>query len=53
MTFATWGLAPEVKMHSGTTYKQEGKPVEKPVGLFEHWSKDHQYTKIDLKYKKL
>jgi uncharacterized protein (DUF362 family) len=38
---------------SGTTYKQEGKPIEKPVGLFEHWSKDHQYTKIDLKYKKL
>ena len=38
---------------SGTIYKQEGKPVEKPVGLFEHWNKDHQYTKIDLKYKKL
>jgi hypothetical protein len=27
--------------------------VEKPLGLFEHWNKDHQYTKIDLRYKKL
>ena len=38
---------------SGTIYKQQGKPVGKPVGLFEHWNKDHQYTKIDLRYKKL
>ena len=38
---------------SGTVYKQQGKPVGKPVGLFEHWNKDHQYTKIDLRYKKL
>ena len=38
---------------SGTIYKQQGKPVDKPVGLFEHWNKDHQYTKIDLRYKKL
>ena len=38
---------------SGTIYKQEGKPVDKPLGLFEHWNKNHQYTKIDLKYKKL
>lgn len=38
---------------SGTVYKQEGKPVEKPLGLFEHWNKNHQYTKIDLRYKKL
>ena len=38
---------------SGTVYKQQGKPVSKPVGLFEHWNKDHQYTKIDLRYKKL
>ncbi len=38
---------------SGTVYKQDGKPVEQSVGLFEHWSKDHKYTKIDLIYKKL
>ena len=38
---------------SGTIYKQQGKPVSQPVGLFEHWNKDHQYTKIDLRYKKL
>ncbi len=36
---------------SGTIYKQEGKPVEHNLGLFEHWNKDHQYSKIDLKYK--
>ena len=38
---------------SGTIYKQNGKPVEKPLGLFEHWNKDHQYKKIDLIYKKV
>ena len=38
---------------SGTVYKQQGKPVSQPVGLFEHWNKDRQYTKIDLRYKKL
>lgn len=38
---------------SGTVYKQEGKPVNKPLGLFEHCNKNHQYTKIDLKYQKL
>ena len=38
---------------SGTLYKQEGKPLGQPLGLFEHWNKDHKYTKIDLKYKKL
>ena len=38
---------------SGTVYKQQGKPVSQPVGLFEHWNNDHQYTKIDLRYKKL
>ena len=38
---------------SGTVYKQQGRPVSQPVGLFEHWNKDHQYTKIDLRYKKL
>lgn len=40
---------------SGTVYKQEGKPLEKPLGLFEHWNnqRERKYTKIDLKYKKL
>ena len=38
---------------SGTVYKQEGKPVEQSLGLFEHWNKDHQYKKIDLRYKKV
>ena len=38
---------------SGTIYKQDGKPVEKPLGLLEHWNKEHKYTKIDLRYKKL
>ncbi len=38
---------------SGTVYKQEGKPLEHSLGLFEHWNKEHKYTKIDLKYKKL
>ena len=37
---------------SGTVYKQEGKALEKPLGLFEHWNKEHKYTKIDLKYVK-
>ena len=38
---------------SGTVYKQEGKPLENNLGLFEHWNKEHKYTKIDLRYKKL
>ncbi|MCR4603834.1 MAG: DUF362 domain-containing protein [Prevotella sp.] len=38
---------------SGTVYKQDGKALDEPLGLFEHWNKDHQYTKIDLRYKKL
>ncbi len=38
---------------SGTIYKQNGNPIDKPLGLFEHWNKQHQYSKIDLKYKKL
>ena len=38
---------------SGTVYKQEGKALTESLGLFEHWGRDHQYTKIDLKYKKL
>ena len=38
---------------SGTVYKQEGKPLEQPLGLFEHWNnqRERKYTKIDLKYK--
>ena len=38
---------------SGTVYKQEGQPLQQPLGLFEHWGSDHKYTKIDLRYKKL
>ncbi len=38
---------------SGTVYKQEGQPLQQPLGLFEHWGCDHKYTKIDLRYKKL
>lgn len=38
---------------SGTTYMQDGKPLARPLGLFEHWNKDHQYTKLDLIYRKL
>ena len=37
---------------SGTVYMQDGKPLDKPLGLFEHWNKKHQYTKIDLRYEK-
>ncbi len=38
---------------SGTVYKQKGKPLTSPLGLFEHWNNEHKYTKIDLRYKKL
>ncbi len=40
---------------SGTVYKQEGKPLDKPLGLFEHWNnqKERKYTKIDLIYRLL
>lgn len=40
---------------SGTTYKQDGKPLLKPLGLMEHWNNatERKYTKIDLKYNKL
>ena len=38
---------------SGTVYKQDGKPLDQPLGLFEHWDSNHRYTKIDLKYKKI
>ncbi|MBQ7571552.1 MAG: DUF362 domain-containing protein [Bacteroidaceae bacterium] len=40
---------------SGTVYKQEGKPLTTPLGVFEHWNNrdERKYTKIDLIYKKL
>ena len=40
---------------SGTVYKQDGKPLEQPLGLFEHWNnqKERKYTKIDLIYKQI
>ncbi len=38
---------------SGTVYKQEGKPIEKPLGLMEHCDKNRHYTKIDLQYKQI
>lgn len=34
--------------HSGTVYKQEGKPLTRPLGLFEHCDEEGRYTKIDL-----
>ena len=45
--------APVPNTPSGTTYMQDGKPLTKPLGLFEHWNDEHRYTKIDLKYKKM
>lgn len=40
---------------SGTIYKQQGKALTEPLGLFEHWNnrKQRQYTRIDLRYKKI
>lgn len=38
---------------SGTIYRQDGKPLERSLGLFEHWNAEHKYTKIDLKYLKI
>ncbi|MDE5872217.1 MAG: DUF362 domain-containing protein [Muribaculaceae bacterium] len=40
---------------SGTVYMQDGKPLERPLGLLEHWNnpQDRKYTKIDLQYKKI
>ena len=37
---------------SGTEYKRDGKKIEKPLGLFEHWNngKERKYKKIDLQY---
>lgn len=40
---------------SGVTYKQDGKPLQQPLGLMEHWNnaKERKYIKLDLRYKKL
>ena len=49
---------------SGTVYKQEGKPLQEPLGLMEHANDGKvsaddpasfakKYTKIDLKYKRI
>ena len=49
---------------SGTVYKQQGKPLTEPLGLFEHWNDgklssaepttfSRKYTKIDLKYRRI
>lgn len=40
---------------SGTVYRQDGKVLDQPLGLFEHWNnqKERKYTKIDLRYRKL
>lgn len=37
--------------NSGTVYMQDGKPLTKPLGLFEHCDKNRKYTAIDLQYK--
>ena len=38
---------------SGTVYKQNGKALTEPLGLFEHCDSNGKYTKIDLKYKNI
>ena len=49
---------------SGTVYKQDGRPLTQPLGLFEHWNNgkvssadsatfSRKYSRIDLKYKRL
>lgn len=40
---------------SGTRYdpEQDGVPLDRPLGLHEHWNSDRQYKYIDLIYKKL
>ncbi|MBQ8487384.1 MAG: DUF362 domain-containing protein [Prevotella sp.] len=49
---------------SGTVYKQDGRPLPQPLGLFEHWNNgkvssadsttfSRKYSRIDLKYKRL
>ena len=40
---------------SGTVYRQGGRALERPLGLFEHWNNgsERHYEKLDLIYKKL
>lgn len=40
---------------SGTVYKQDGKVLNQPLGLLEHWNnaKERKYTKLQLIYSKL
>lgn len=41
--------------NSGSKYdpERDGKPLTKPLGIFEHRNADGKYTKIDLKYSNL
>lgn len=40
---------------SGTVYKVDGRPLDHPLGLMEHWnnSSDRHYEAIDLVYRKI
>ncbi|MBQ5997071.1 MAG: DUF362 domain-containing protein, partial [Bacteroidales bacterium] len=38
---------------SGVNYVQDGKPLDKPLGLMEHADKDRNYKKLELIYKKI
>ena len=40
---------------SGTTYRQEGQALTRPLGLAEHWNnaRERKYTAIDLRYVKM
>ena len=38
---------------SGTAYVQDGKPLDKPLGLMEHSDSNGNYTKLELIYKKI
>ena len=38
---------------SGTAYVQDGKPLDKPLGLMEHSDSNGNYTKLKLIYKKI
>jgi len=33
--------------------EQDGQPLTEPLGLHEHWNAAHEYTAIDLVYKKI
>lgn len=41
--------------NSGTIYdpERDGKPLDKPLGLFEHCDDNRHYDKLDLQYRKL